>query len=45
MLWLFSSTRFKKGEPITVFGDGQQTRAFTHVDDVVRTLPVFVDIP
>jgi nucleoside-diphosphate-sugar epimerase len=26
------------GEPITVFGDGQQTRCFCHVDDVVPAL-------
>jgi UDP-glucose 4-epimerase len=26
------------GEPITVFGDGTQQRAFTHVDDVVGAL-------
>jgi nucleoside-diphosphate-sugar epimerase len=26
------------GEPITVFGDGKQQRAFTHVDDVVGAL-------
>jgi len=26
------------GEPITVFGDGRQTRSFTHVEDVVRGL-------
>jgi UDP-glucose 4-epimerase len=25
-----------KNEPITVFGDGTQTRAFTYVEDVVR---------
>ena len=24
------------GEPITVYGDGRQSRCFTHVDDVVR---------
>lgn len=24
------------GQPLTVFGDGSQTRSFTHVDDVVR---------
>ena len=24
-----------KGEPITVYGDGSQTRSFTHVDDLV----------
>lgn len=23
-----------KGEPLTIFGDGQQTRAFTYIDDV-----------
>src|ERR1700716_342348 len=26
------------GEPITVFGDGKQSRAFTHVTDVVDAL-------
>ena len=26
------------GEPITVFGDGTQSRAFTHVADVVGAL-------
>jgi len=26
--------RCRNGQPLTVFGDGQQTRAFTHVDDV-----------
>ncbi len=26
--------RCRQGEPMTVFGDGLQTRAFTHVDDV-----------
>ena len=26
------------GEPITVFGDGKQSRAFTHVSDVVGAL-------
>jgi len=23
-----------RGEPLTIFGDGEQTRAFTHIDDV-----------
>ena len=27
------------GEPITVYGDGKQTRCFAHVLDVVETLP------
>lgn len=27
-----------KGEPITVYGDGTQTRCFTHVSDVVHAL-------
>ncbi len=27
------------GEPIQVYGDGQQTRCFCHVSDVVRALP------
>lgn len=26
----------KKGEPLTIVGDGKQTRDFTHVNDVVR---------
>jgi UDP-glucose 4-epimerase len=33
------------GEPITVFGDGTQSRAFTHVSDVVRALPKLVGEP
>lgn len=31
------------GEPITVFGDGKQTRVFTHVSDVVDSLEKLVD--
>jgi UDP-glucose 4-epimerase len=27
-----------RGEPITVYGDGQQTRCFCHVSDVVRAI-------
>jgi UDP-glucose 4-epimerase len=33
------------GEPITVFGDGEQTRSFTHVDDVVGALLKLVAEP
>lgn len=30
--------RASRGEEVTIFGDGEQTRDFIHVDDVVRTL-------
>jgi UDP-glucose 4-epimerase len=33
------------GQPITVFGDGTQSRAFTHVADVVRALIALVNEP
>jgi UDP-glucose 4-epimerase len=33
------------GEPITVFGDGTQSRSFTHVADVVRALMALVTEP
>jgi UDP-glucose 4-epimerase len=33
------------GEPITVFGDGRQSRSFTHVADVVGALLTLVDEP
>jgi UDP-glucose 4-epimerase len=33
------------GEPITVFGDGKQSRAFTHVTDVVGALIKLVSEP
>jgi len=33
------------GEPITVFGDGTQTRTFTHVADVVGALVKLADTP
>jgi len=31
------------GKPITVFGDGKQSRCFTHVSDVVRALIALMD--
>ena len=33
------------GKPITVFGDGTQTRSFTHVKDVVNALTRLMDEP
>lgn len=34
-----------KGEPMTVFGDGEQQRAFTHISDVAPIIATSVDIP
>ena len=34
-----------KGEPITVFGDGSQSRSFTYVGDVVRAVVALIDEP
>jgi UDP-glucose 4-epimerase len=33
------------GQPITVYGNGQQPRCFTHVDDVVAALIALMDHP
>jgi UDP-glucose 4-epimerase len=33
------------GEPLTVYGDGSQTRCFCHVADVVRVLTALLDEP
>src|SRR5437870_9557513 len=33
-----------RGEPMTIFGDGTQQRAFTHIDDVVPILSVSVEV-
>ena len=32
-------------EPMTIFGDGQQKRAFTHIDDVAPVIAGCVDVP
>lgn len=34
-----------KGEPMTVFGDGDQQRAFTHINDVAPVIAASVDFP
>ncbi|MBY6069562.1 SDR family oxidoreductase [Leisingera aquaemixtae] len=34
-----------KGEPITVFGDGSQTRSFCYVSDLVEAILRFMDTP
>ena len=34
-----------RGEPMTVFGDGEQRRAFTHVSDVAPLIAQCVDVP
>jgi len=34
-----------KDEPMTVFGDGEQQRAFTHIDDVAPIIAESVDYP
>lgn len=33
------------GSPMTVFGDGSQTRAFTHIDDVAPVIARSIDVP
>jgi nucleoside-diphosphate-sugar epimerase len=34
--------QIKHGEPITIYGDGSQTRSFCYVDDTVRGLVAFM---
>src|SRR6201988_555453 len=34
-----------RGEPMTMFGDGTQQRAFTHIDDVAPIIAACVDYP
>src|SRR6266852_6666486 len=34
-----------KGEPMTIFGDGEQQRAFTHISDVAPIIAASVEVP
>ncbi len=34
-----------KGEPITIYGDGQQTRSFCYVDDLINGMLAMMDTP
>jgi UDP-glucose 4-epimerase len=34
-----------RGEPMTIFGDGTQVRAFTHISDVAPMIASAVDVP
>ena len=34
-----------RGEPLTIFGDGTQIRAFTHIDDIAPIIANSVDVP
>jgi UDP-glucose 4-epimerase len=34
-----------RGEPMTIFGDGKQQRAFTHINDVAPIIAASVDFP
>ncbi len=33
------------GQPLSIFGDGLQTRAFTHIDDVAPVIARSIDVP
>jgi UDP-glucose 4-epimerase len=34
-----------RGEPMTIFGDGSQIRAFTHINDIAPIIASSVDVP
>ena len=34
-----------RGEPMTIFGDGTQTRAFSYIEDVAPLIAESVDMP
>jgi UDP-glucose 4-epimerase len=34
-----------RSEPLTIFGDGTQTRAFSHIDDLAQHIAGSVDVP
>ena len=40
-----SSSRRSKGEDITLYGDGQQTRSFCYVDDLIEGFLRFMELP
>jgi UDP-glucose 4-epimerase len=37
--------QLQSGRPLTIFGDGLQTRAFTHIDDVAPVIARSIDVP
>ena len=37
--------QLQAGKPMTIFGDGLQTRAFTHIDDVAPVIARSIDVP
>lgn len=38
-------TQALKGEPITIYGEGQQTRSFCYMDDLIRGIMAMMDNP
>jgi UDP-glucose 4-epimerase len=37
--------QLRSGKPMTIFGDGSQTRAFTHIDDVAPVIARSIEVP